>query len=962
MPTLKSRLTIFDVSDGETGATGKTGATGQTGATGATGKTGATGATGKTGNTGATGQTGATGATGNGITSVTVSYASSTAIVSDPSTLTWQNTIPSVAAGSYLWVRTITDYTNPAMEDTVTYTYAKQGSTGATGKTGNTGATGKTGATGATGKTGNTGATGATGDTGAAGTSVKVSSIQYQAGTSATTAPTGTWSNSPVTVAEGSFLWTKTTFSDGSVAYGVAKQGQKGATGATGKTGATGATGNTGATGATGKTGATGNTGATGLTGATGATGATGKTGATGNTGATGATGATGKTGATGATGPQGDGLEFVLGTQTAATRWWTGRASELTELKDGTQITYWLPFATAASAPNTSVTPAESGTSNLSYVWLNLTLANGSETGWIRCYYNGTTRLTTHYGALNVVRLTYRATGSGAPGWWSDANYYTDTINRTRYQAILIAAEAITSGRIICGTSSGYRNIAANLSFDLSYPLLYASTTIAKGATSGTRDNNYLEINGVYFSNNGTITAGGNGKAIYLKGTVSGNTFTVAASPFLTCTPPTQADGFMYILLGMMTSATVGYFRSTGTMYSYRNGGFRQVDPGTVALDNALGQTEVFNRLTNNQANQGLYIEDGQVYINASMIHTGTLSADYIKGGILDLGGNGNAGGKLQIKNASGTVIGAWDNSGLVVDGGSISGGTLETSHYKDSQNNEFYYAVAEDGFLCYLNGSVVSKMYRNVDELTLESTSIALDGDVVVTGLFVARTGISIPMPYTLQTDTIEAYSGSTIYFEDSISVDGSAAANYVIVETTNGKTEVNPGTLELSHATPYIDFHFGKSTADYTSRLIESASGVLNVKSASAGNNALQVNGNVVYNAGNSNRNFTAGTVTVGANLSELGGSYVYYDAKMIFIHAYLRTTAAISANAVLLTLPQTAVAKTNINCPAWSYSAGTRVNCTVNTTASKTITAATAIASGVAVCIDLALPRG
>lgn len=37
---------------------------------------------------------------------------------------------------------------------------------------------------------------------------------------------------------------------------------------------------------------------------------------------------------------------------------------------------------------------------------------------------------------------------------------------------------------------------------------------------------------------------------------------------------------------------------------------------------------------------------------------------------------------------------------------------------------------------------------------------------------------------------------------------------------------------GSIEISGATPYIDFHFGNSTADYTTRLIEDASGVLNL----------------------------------------------------------------------------------------------------------------------------------
>lgn len=43
------------------------------------------------------------------------------------------------------------------------------------------------------------------------------------------------------------------------------------------------------------------------------------------------------------------------------------------------------------------------------------------------------------------------------------------------------------------------------------------------------------------------------------------------------------------------------------------------------------------------------------------------------------------------------------------------------------------------------------------------------------------------------------------------------------------TIGNSSSNGG-LELYHATPFIDFHFGKSTGDYTSRILESASGTL------------------------------------------------------------------------------------------------------------------------------------
>lgn len=72
---------------------------------------------------------------------------------------------------------------------------------------------------------------------GANGTSVTVSStsITYQASTSGTTTPTGSWSTSVPSVSAGQFLWTKTVvnYSDGksTTAYSVSHQGTNGANG-----------------------------------------------------------------------------------------------------------------------------------------------------------------------------------------------------------------------------------------------------------------------------------------------------------------------------------------------------------------------------------------------------------------------------------------------------------------------------------------------------------------------------------------------------------------------------------------------------------------------------------------------------------------------------------------------------------------------------------------------------------
>lgn len=86
----------------------------------------------------------------------------------------------------------------------------------------------------------NDGQKGDTGAQGPSGTSVTVksTSVTYQAGTSPTTAPTGTWNTSVPSVPEGQYLWTRTvvTYSDNksTTAYSVARQGVTGPQGASG--------------------------------------------------------------------------------------------------------------------------------------------------------------------------------------------------------------------------------------------------------------------------------------------------------------------------------------------------------------------------------------------------------------------------------------------------------------------------------------------------------------------------------------------------------------------------------------------------------------------------------------------------------------------------------------------------------------------------------------------------------
>lgn len=172
---------------------------------------------------------GSKGADGNGIASTTVSYGTSTSATTQPSA--WTEALPAATPEQYLWTRKITDYTDPNKPDTIELTYSYQGKNGS------------------------------------AGTSVSVTKIEYQSGTSGTTAPSGTWITTIPSVPEGQFLWSKTTLSDGKIIYGIAKQG---ATGPQGPQGPKGDTGPQGPTGATGLQGPKGDQGIQGPKGADG--------------------------------------------------------------------------------------------------------------------------------------------------------------------------------------------------------------------------------------------------------------------------------------------------------------------------------------------------------------------------------------------------------------------------------------------------------------------------------------------------------------------------------------------------------------------------------------------------------------------------------------------------------------------------------------------------------------------
>lgn len=109
--------------------------------------------------------------------------------------------------------------------------------------------------------------------------------------------------------------------------------------------------------------------------------------------------------------------------------------------------------------------------------------------------------------------------------------------------------------------------------------------------------------------------------------------------------------------------------------------------------FDDTLTQEEIFNRLTDNGAAQGMLLVNGQLYVNASYINTGTLSADRIRGGTLVLGGNAGQYGSIEVYDAANAMIGTWGYNSLRVLGQrGISVGRTATGQLHSEINKDYF------------------------------------------------------------------------------------------------------------------------------------------------------------------------------------------------------------------------------------------------------------------------------
>lgn len=218
------------------------------------------------------------------------------------------------------------------------------------------------------------------------------------------------------------------------------------------------------------------------------------------------------------------------------------------------------------------------------------LSLDNGTTYKPISVDY-GTGRLTTHYAVSRPITLIYDASGgtnsvyaaAGADarsnvtgGCWRVMNFWDsgNIYDRNRYNCNIKAwGTKIIGGNIIVGINGLYHHLKEGTAFDITYPILYLNGDCNASATT---TNTYDIIH--FISTTTQNTSWTAYKPVYIKGSLSGNTFTPISTTPLLQTVPTSEDNYYYMLLGIATATNTIYLQERHPIFAYRFNNFTEI------------------------------------------------------------------------------------------------------------------------------------------------------------------------------------------------------------------------------------------------------------------------------------------------------------------------------------------------------------------------------------------------
>ena len=211
-------------------------------------------------------------------------------------------------------------------------------------------------------------------------------------------------------------------------------------------------------------------------------------------------------------------------------------------------------------------------------------------------------------------------------------------------------------------------------------------------------------------------------------------------------------------------------------------------------SYDTALNQTKVFNKLTNNGAAQGIFLQNGELYINATYINTGTLSADLVRTGYLtDEAGNNYW--DLDTGTFSLSASATFGGQTVATIAGEVADDAI--SDYDETLDQS-------EVFNRLTNNGAIHGIYMQNNELYINATYIATGtlADSLGKTVFDLSTGALITENFSVTATNF------TLDTQGNLTATGATLNNADIVsESGNHEVQIYDGEINFSYNNQYV-----------------------------------------------------------------------------------------------------------------------------------------------------------
>ena len=204
--------------------------------------------------------------------------------------------------------------------------------------------------------------------------------------------------------------------------------------------------------------------------------------------------------------------------------------------------------------------------------------------------------------------------------------------------------------------------------------------------------------------------------------------------------------------------------------------------------VESVLTDETMFNRLINKGTNkqvEGIFMDNGKVYINMTYLNTGTLK----------LGGTNDHDGLMEVYNSNNVLTGRWNKDGITIKSGSI---ILN----EDDENTEF--RVNPDGSL-----SVGSGKFTVSNLGAVNATNATITGRIIATSGTIGAANATNKITIGTNATNASIYSGMSSLNNTSsdgfyLGTDGLAMGKGNFKVTNAGVVTIKNGSITLGTTT--------------------------------------------------------------------------------------------------------------------------------------------------------------